>query len=86
MGAVSGGFASPVPPTPAAVDSSAAVIEAHQDFRGRRFTEEEQEIAWAAGLWPAAHNARWESPHDDPPISGEALRAQPPERLRQANA
>jgi hypothetical protein len=44
----------------------------------------EREIAWAAGLWPAAHNARWEALHGDTPVSGDALRAQAAERLRRA--
>ena len=47
---------------------------------------EEQEIAGAASLWPAAHNARWEALHGDPPKSGDAVRAQAAERLRRANA
>ncbi len=87
VGAASGAFASTsVPPTLAPIDSSAAFLAAYQDFRGRRFTEEEQEIAWAASLWPPAHNARWEALHGDPPVSGEAVRAQAAERLRRANA
>jgi Ser/Thr protein kinase RdoA (MazF antagonist) len=85
-GAASGAFASNTPPTLAPVESSAAVLAAYQDLRGRRFTAEEQEIAWAAGLWTAAHNARWEALHGDPPVSGEAVRTQAAERLRLANA
>ncbi|MEU9850103.1 hypothetical protein [Streptomyces sp. NPDC047985] len=66
-GAASGTFASASPPTLAPVESSSAFLAAYQDLRGRRFTVEEQEIAWAASLWPAAHNARWEALHSDPP-------------------
>jgi hypothetical protein len=86
VGAASGAFASATPPTLAPAESSAAFLTTYQDRRGRRFTVEEQEIAWAASLWPAAHNARWEALHDDPPISGDAVRAQGAERLRRANA
>ncbi|MFI6693575.1 hypothetical protein ACIBLA_17795 [Streptomyces sp. NPDC050433] len=86
VGAACGAFASASPPTLAPVESSAAFLAAYQKLRGRRFTAEEQEIAWAASLWPAAHNARWEALHGDPPVSCEAVRAQAAERLRRANA
>ncbi|PXY20089.1 phosphotransferase [Prauserella flavalba] len=85
-GAASGAFASASPPTLAPVESSAAFLAAYQDLRGRRFTLEEREIAWAASLWPAVHNARWEALHGDPPVCGDAVRAQAAERLRRANA
>ena len=74
------------PPSLAQVESSAAFLSAYQDLRGRRFTAEEQEVAWAASLWPAVHNARWEVLHGDPPVSCDAVRAQGAERLRRANA
>ncbi|WIY01441.1 phosphotransferase [Amycolatopsis mongoliensis] len=80
-GAASGAFASDSPPTLAPIGSSAAFLAAYQEFRGRRFTAEEHEVAWAAGLWPALHNARWEALHGDPPVCGEAVRAQAAERL-----
>jgi hypothetical protein len=85
-GAASGAFANDSPPTLAPIASSAAFLSAYQELRGRRFTEEEQEVAWAASLWAAAHNARWEALHGDPPVSGDAVRAQAAERLRRANA
>jgi hypothetical protein len=86
VGAACGMFASVTPPTLAPIESSAAFMAAYQDLRGRRFTAEEQEIAWAASLWPAAHNARWEAVHGDPPECCDAVRAQAAERLRRANA
>ncbi|MBB4704435.1 hypothetical protein [Sphaerisporangium siamense] len=86
VGAASGAFASAGPPTLAPIESSEAFLAAYQDIRERSFTAQEQEIAWAAGLWPAAHNARWEALHGDIPVSGDALRAQAAERLRRANA
>jgi hypothetical protein len=86
VGAASEAFASAGPPTLAPIDSSEAFLVAYQDIRGRTFTVAEQEIAWAASLWPAAHNARWEALHGDAPVSGTALRAQAAERLRRANA
>jgi hypothetical protein len=85
-GAASGAFSSASPTTLAPIESSAAFLAAYQELRGRRFTAEEQEIAWAASLWPAAHNARWEALHGDPPVSCDAVRVQAAERLRRANA
>jgi hypothetical protein len=86
VGAACGAFASASPPTLAPIESSAAFLTIYQDLRGRRFSAEEQEIAWAASLWPAAHNARWEALHGDLPVSCDAVRAQAAERLRRANA
>jgi hypothetical protein len=86
VGAASGTFASAGPPTLASIESSEAFLAAYQNLRGRVFTAEEQEIAWAASLWPAAHNARWEALHGDAPLSGDPLRAQAAERLHRANA
>ncbi|MEU4447124.1 phosphotransferase [Actinosynnema sp. NPDC050801] len=86
VGAACGSFPSTTPPTLAPIDSSDAFLAAYQELRGRRFTSEELELAWAASLWPAAHNARWEALHGDTPLSGEAVRAQAAERLRRANA
>jgi hypothetical protein len=86
VGAACGSFVHASPPTLAPVGSSAAFLEVYQELRGRRFTAEELEVAWAASLWQAAHNARWEALHGTAPVSGEALRAQAAERLRRANA
>jgi hypothetical protein len=86
VGAASGAFASAGPPTLAPIDSSDAFLTAYQAARGRAFTAVEREIAWAASLWPAAHNARWETLHGQNPLSGNALRAQAAERLRRARA
>jgi hypothetical protein len=87
VGAASGVFARGVGlPTLAPIDSSAAFLVAYQDVRGRLFTAVEQEIAWAASVWPAAHNARWEVLHGQPTVCGSALRAQAAERLRRADA
>ncbi len=85
-GAASGSFSSATPPTLAPIESSAAFLMTYQGIRGRLFTAAEQEIAWAASLWPAVHNARWEALHGDIPVCGDALRAQGAERLRRANA
>jgi hypothetical protein len=86
VGAASGAFASAGPPTLAPIESSAAFLTAYQEARGRTFTASETEVAWAASLWPAAHNARWEVLHGQDPVSGEALRVQAAERLERATA
>ncbi|MEV8442039.1 hypothetical protein AB0425_32065 [Actinosynnema sp. NPDC051121] len=86
VGAACGTFSSATPPTLAPIRSSAAFLDAYQELRGRRFTTEEVEVAWAASLWPATHNARWEALDGDARLVGEALRAQAAERLRRANA
>ncbi|MHB8296290.1 MAG: phosphotransferase [Acidimicrobiales bacterium] len=86
VGAASGAFANAGPPTLAPIESSQAFLAAYQNLRGRVFTAAEQEVAWAASLWLAAHNARWEVLRADPLVSGGALRAQAAERLRRANA
>lgn len=86
VGAASGMFVNAGPPTLAPIGSSEAFLRTYQDIRGRDFTAAEHEIAWAASLWPAAHNARWEALHGDSPLCGNALHAQAAERLRRANA
>ncbi|MDV9171739.1 hypothetical protein R6V09_16625, partial [Streptomyces sp. W16] len=85
VGAACGTFSTVSPPTLAPVESSAAFLTTYQELRERRFTAGELEIAWAASLWPALHNARWEALHEDPPVCLDAVRAQAAERLRRAN-
>ncbi|TYB57461.1 phosphotransferase [Nonomuraea sp. PA05] len=85
VGAASGSFASAGPPTLAPIESSEAFLVAYQDFGQRVFTPAELEIAWAAGVWMAAYNAREMALCGGSPAGGEALRAQAAERLRRAN-
>lgn len=84
VGAASGAFASTAVPTLATIESSEKFIGSYQQSRGRRFTEEEREVAWAASLWPALHNARGESLFQSPPVALDALTWQAPERLQRA--
>ncbi|MEU3643626.1 phosphotransferase [Lentzea sp. NPDC034063] len=86
VGAASGAFANASPPGWVPLESSLAFIEAYQAVRGRAFSLEEMEIAWAGSMWTALHNARWEVLHGDPTPSGDAVREQGAERLRLANA
>jgi len=86
VGAASGAFASAETPTLAPLDSSEAFLIAYQERTGRAFSEEEIEVAWAASVWTATHNARAEALFDQPPAAGAPLRAQAHERLARANA
>jgi hypothetical protein len=86
VGTASGAFSTTWAPTLASIESSEAFLSSYQDTRGRLFTAAEREVAWAGSLWSAAHNARLEALHGDPPVSGNALRVQAAERLRRANA
>ncbi|HVW41181.1 MAG TPA: hypothetical protein VHC18_07510 [Amycolatopsis sp.] len=86
VGAASAVFPKNGPATLPPIESTEAFLAAYQAARGRSFTAEEREIAWAAGLCPAAHDVRWDALHGYAAVSGEALRAQAAERLRRANA
>ncbi|MGW4207556.1 hypothetical protein ACWEIJ_06170 [Lentzea sp. NPDC004789] len=85
-GAAAATFANVPPPHLPPVESSEAFLQSYQELRGREFTVREREVAWAAGLWTAVHNARWEALHGDAPVSGDGVRAQAAERLRRAGA
>lgn len=85
-GAAAGAFSSVEIPTLAPLASSAAFLDAYETSRGVTFTREEREVAWAAGLWPALHNARGQVIYRQPPVALPALEEQVDERLRLANA
>jgi hypothetical protein len=86
VGAASGAFASAEIPTLAPIASSEAFISAYEEARGRAFTAEERELAWAASLWPALHNARGEFIWQSRPVALTEVLAQGEERLRRAGA
>jgi Phosphotransferase enzyme family len=86
VGAASAVFPKMGPATLPPIESTEAFLAAYQDARGRWFTADEQQIAWAASLWPAAHDIRWEALHGYTTVSGRALWEQAVERLRRANA
>ncbi|WP_285105962.1 hypothetical protein [Promicromonospora sp. MEB111] len=83
VGAASGAFASDGPPVLAPIESSEAFLAAYQDARGRPFGSQEQEVAWAAGLWMAAYNLQEGL---GGVASRDAFRVQAAERLRRAGA
>jgi hypothetical protein len=86
VGAASGAFSSAETPTLAPVASSAAFIDEYQHARRRRFTREEVEIAWAASIYPATHNARGEILWNSEPVTWTALQEQAEQRLTLAGA
>jgi len=81
VGAASGSFASAETPTLAPVDSSLAFLDEYQARRGRVFSADEGQLAWAASLWPAAWNARGQSLFGRPPMALTALEHQADRRL-----
>lgn len=86
VGAASGVFLKLGSATLPPIESSEAFLTAFQDIRGRRFTAEEQEVAWAASMWTAMHDLRWEALHGMVSVFEDAVRVQLPERLRRAKA
>ncbi len=87
VGAAAATFGSErVQPVLAPLGASERFVESYEHRRGRPFTREEHEVAWAAGLWVAAHNARMEILYGKPPLVLEALRKEREERLRRAGA
>jgi hypothetical protein len=86
VGAASGAFSSAEVPTLAPIASSRMFIDTYESARGRAFTKDEREIAWAASLWPALHNARGEYLFRSDPVASLAVIEQAEDRLRLANA
>jgi hypothetical protein len=70
--------------TLAPLESSEAFIQAYESERGARFSPHETEIAWAASIWEALHDARNEVISNLPKISYERLEAERVERLTRA--
>jgi Phosphotransferase enzyme family len=85
-GTAAGVFASHGEPTLAPLASSEAFLGAYEVARGARFSPHESEIAWAASLWVALHNARDELIYGRPRLSFDQLKAQRAERLARARA
>ena len=86
------GLAAAVFPAGGPEDRTATVAEtrrflaAYARTRGRRWTREESEVAWAAGLWVLAFNAKKASVAQPNGAAAARLAEQAPERLRRADA
>ena len=85
-GNAAGIFASHGKATLAPLESSEAFLHAYESERGARFSPYETEIAWAASIWEAVHNARDELIYNRPKLSYERLKAERVERLTRAHA
>lgn len=85
-GTAAGVFATHAEPVLAPLESSQAFLDAYERARGSRFSTYETEIAWAASMWVAIHNARDELLYDRPRLSYEGLKEQRLARLSRAHA
>jgi hypothetical protein len=70
----------------ASLAESSDFLGAYAIARGHHWTREEQEVAWAAGLWLMAYNAKGETVDNAGGAATALLLAQQDERLRRANA
>jgi hypothetical protein len=89
-GAASAVFtATGAPNTSASVEYSEAFLVTYAQARGQPWTEEERELAWAAGLWVRVFNAKKATLRpggETPSPSRLRLEAEVGERLRRAGA
>jgi len=85
-GSAAGIFASHGGTSLASLESSEAFLDAYESGRGAHFSLYETEIAWAASIWEALHNARDELSYNRPRLSYEQLETQRVERLARAGA
>lgn len=85
--AVLAGFAAAVhsavsPDEPATIEESGTFLDAYGDARGQRFSADEVQLSWAAGVWTRAYDAKCQR------AAGEAVVSLPEkearERLRRA--
>ncbi|MFC8421978.1 phosphotransferase [Streptomyces sp. NPDC057236] len=71
---------------PATVAETERFLNGYARVRGRRWTREESEVAWAAGLWVLAFNAKKASVGRPDGSAVARLAEEAPERLRRADA
>lgn len=86
VGTAAGVFASYGQPTLAPVESTEAFLDAYASARGEKVSAHEREVAWAASIVVALHNARDELIFNRPRLTYTRLEAQHEERLSRANA
>ncbi|MER6148480.1 phosphotransferase [Streptomyces hirsutus] len=71
---------------PATVAETERFLVGYARARGRHWTREESEVAWAAGLWVLAFNAKKASIAQPNGSAAARLAEEAPERLRRADA
>lgn len=79
-------FPSDRQPVLAPLPASERFLATYQAARGRSFTHQETEVAWGAGLWLAAHNARMEVIYGKRPLVLDRLELEGDQRLLRAGA
>jgi hypothetical protein len=70
----------------ASVEASERFLAAYEQATGRCWTVDERQVAWAAGLWVAAFDARLSRFEDHGEGFADLVRRDAPERLRRAGA
>jgi hypothetical protein len=85
VGAAAATFPSGAQPVLASLADSERFLSSYQAV-ARWFTGAEAEVAWAAGIWLAAHNARMEVRYGKPPFVLRGLEVEGSERLARAGA
>jgi hypothetical protein len=70
----------------ASVEMTERFLAAYEAARGRPWTADEREVAWAAGLWVALFDARVSRIEDRGEGFADLVRRDAPERLRRAGA
>jgi hypothetical protein len=68
------------------VHATERFLVAYEDARGRPWTTDEREVAWDAGLWVAAFNARLSRLEDRGEGFAALIQSEAEERLRRAGA
>jgi hypothetical protein len=86
--AIAGAAAAVFPSSPggrvaATIQQSESFLDAYQAARNRRWTSEEEEICWAAGMWVLTYNAKKEARGGGRGYL-EHLEREAPERIRRA--
>jgi hypothetical protein len=70
----------------ASIVDTARFLSECEHARGRPWTTDERQVAWAAGLWVAVFDARLSRLEDRGEGFAELVRSDAPERLRRAGA
>jgi hypothetical protein len=85
-GAAAAGFPGEARPAAASLGETRAFLTAYEIQRGRDWSPDGREIAWAAGAWLMAYNGKIEVVQGGPSPVLDRLRADAQERLRLAGA
>jgi hypothetical protein len=73
-------------PGTATLEDTAAFLLAYEQARGHRWSPEEREVCWAAGLWISAYNAKKDALDGNSGFLLDRLASEAAERLRFAGA